>query len=113
MTTIRIKIRSDSQELPKLLFDVAAPAPGQSFGIMPGVEVVHERNIVRHGLVESGIVIDLVLKIATGVATKVVADWIADALKARKAKATVQINDKVVDSQDRAAVSSALDDAAG
>ena len=109
MTSIKIKIRSDSLELPLDLFKVATPAPGQSFGIGPGIEVVHEHHVVRQGLIESGIIIDLLLKVASGVTAKLVSDWIVGALKGRKA--TVRIGDKEVDAHDKASVTSALDDA--
>ena len=63
------------------------PGPGLTFSVV--------RVDIRHGVLDSSIVVDLVLKIAAGVATKVVGDLLVDYFKQRKA--TLTVNGKSVD----------------
>jgi hypothetical protein len=107
MSDIEIKIRTDSPTIIEELFGTTNPSPSNEIAIGDGASVLHKHHAIRRGLVESAIIVDVVIKVASGVAVKIISDWLSEKLKSKKAQ--VEIGGKVVSSNTSETISEAVE----
>jgi hypothetical protein len=76
------------------LFGAELPTEGTESSPDLGVTITVDHVEIEHGLVETAIIVDCVVKVVSGIAIKVIGDLLVDRLKNKKAKLT--INDRQV-----------------
>jgi hypothetical protein len=89
MKHIRITVKTQSLTILEELFGSESPKDNQKFQIGPDITLIHERHLIRQGVIDSGVVVHFVLQVASGVAAKVIAEWIWGKIKDKKAHVEV------------------------
>ena len=94
MSKLKIKIIADNPMLLKDIYGENNPASELKVKITEGIDLVHERHIVRQGFVDSGVIISFMLTIGAGVATNLLSTWLLDKIKDNKVQ--IEINGESV-----------------
>src|SRR6266850_1778494 len=87
--TYSIQLRTQDPSVVVDLFGSESPIPTYSSTLIDGVDATVTRVEIQRGLVESSILVDFLLKVASGITAKVVGDLLFERIRSRRAKLSV------------------------
>lgn len=105
----QIEFKTSDPSLLINLFGNELPDEGSEFSLDPDVTIKARQVEVQHGLVETSIIVNCVLKVIGGITIKVVGDLLVDRLKGRKAE--LSINNQKIEKLRSSEIVSALNGA--
>ena len=86
MHELKLKIRIQDFSLIQELYGTDEPLPLQRIQISDNTELIHQQISIRHGLIETSIIIGLVLSISGDVAAELITNWLMKKLEGKNAK---------------------------
>ena len=106
-TSFRVEMQTTDPRVLVDFFDIEMPAPHTTATLDDGLTADIQDVRVNHGLVETAVIVNFVITVASGVATKVVSDLLLERLRGRNVR--LRIDDKPIDTVTSATIKSAID----